>query len=140
MGVRGDLAAEAMCVGDDGAQFLLGVLRVLGIVAQRQDAAGGADLDDVSAVLDDLAHLVLHVFDAVSDADLGGMPLVGQQVVVAMSAGNAQRRTAGVDARTGHVARIDGVAQGDVSEFGGTDVADRGEARQQGDAGILGPD
>ena len=67
--MRRYLASQTVSVGDDSRQFGLRVLRVLRIVAQRKHAAGSADLDDIGAVLDDLAHLVLHVLDAVGHAD-----------------------------------------------------------------------
>ena len=60
VGVRGDFAAEAMGVGDDRLHLFEGVLRGLRVVALGEHAAGGADLDDVGAVLDDFANLVLH--------------------------------------------------------------------------------
>ena len=68
MGVRGHLAAQPVRVGDDGLHLFEGVLRGLRIVALRQHAAGGADLDQVGAVLDVLPHLVLHGGDAVGHA------------------------------------------------------------------------
>ena len=123
MRVRGDLAPQAVRIGHDRLQFRLRKLRVLRIIAQREHAAGGANLDDVGAVLDDLAHLVLHVLDSISDTDFGGVPLVGQQVVIAVSAGDAQRRTAGVDAWARNIAGIDGVAQGDVGKLRRAQIA-----------------
>jgi hypothetical protein len=57
-----------------------------------------------------------------------------------VSASNAQRRTAGVDARAWNVASIDRVAQGDIRKLSGADVADRSESCQQGDPRILGAD
>ena len=44
VGVRGDLAAEAVGVGDDGLQLFEGVLAGLRVVAFGEDAAGGAIL------------------------------------------------------------------------------------------------
>ncbi len=84
-----NFAAQAMSVGDDGTQLFLRELRCLRIVAQREHTPGGAHLNHIGAVLDDLAHLVLHVLDAVGDAYPSGVPFVGQQVVIAMSAGDA---------------------------------------------------
>src|SRR3974390_1544293 len=111
---------------------------MLGIIAKRQHAAGGANLDDVRSVLDDLTHLVLHILHAAGDADLRGMPLVRQQVVVPMVAGDAERWTGGVDARPRDVTRVDGVAESDVGKFGGADVANGGEAGQKSDTSVFG--
>ncbi len=66
--MRGDLASQAMGVGYDRLQFFQRVGRSLGIVAVRKHAAGGANLDQVGAVLDDLADFVLHAFHAVGHA------------------------------------------------------------------------
>ena len=58
--VRRDFAAQAMGVGHDGLHLFQRVLRSLRIVAQRKHAAGRADFDQIGAVLDVLANLVLH--------------------------------------------------------------------------------
>ena len=63
--VRRDLASQAMRVGDDGFHLFQRVGRSLRIVSVRKHAAGGANLDQVGAVLDDLADFVLHAFHAV---------------------------------------------------------------------------
>jgi hypothetical protein len=55
-------------VGDDGFHLFEGVLRGLGIVSFGEDAAGGANLDEVGAVLDVLANLLLDGGDAVGDS------------------------------------------------------------------------
>ncbi len=62
----------------------------------------------------------------------------GQHVVVAMSAGNTQCRPAHQQPRTGNIARIDGVAQGDIAEIPGSDIADRRKSGQQRKPRILG--
>ena len=123
-----DLASQAMRVGHDGLHLLQRVLRGLGIVAVRKHAAGGANLDQVGAVLDGLADLVLHAFDAVGHAVGGDVIFEGQQVVVAVPAGDAERRAAHQHARAGNIAGVDGIAQGDVAVALGTDVAHGGEA------------
>ena len=68
VGVGGDFAAEAVGVGDDGLHLFEGVLAGLRIVALGEDAAGGADLDEVGAVLDVLADLMLDGGDAIGYA------------------------------------------------------------------------
>src|SRR5581483_4171150 len=99
---------------------------------------GGADLDHVGAVLDDFAHLVLHRLDAVGHA-LGLMVILeGQQVVVAVSAGDAHRRAAHQHTRAGQRAFVDYVTQGDVGIAAGANVADGGEPGLQRGAGVHG--
>src|SRR5947199_10847349 len=114
MGVGGHFAAQAVRVGNDGLHFLQRVLRGARVVALGEHAAGGADLDDVSAVFDDLADFVLHAFNAVGSAIAFGVILVRQQVVVAMAAGDAERRPAGVNTRAGQHTFVDGITQGNV--------------------------
>src|SRR5664279_2724268 len=106
--------------------------------AQRKHAARRADFYDVSPVLDDLAHFVLHVFDAVGNADLSRVELVRKQVVIAVSAGNTERWTAGIDAGAGNIAGINGIAQGHVSESIRSHVSYRRKAGQQSDALVFG--
>ena len=57
-----------MRIGNDGLHLFQRVLRGLRIVALRQHAASGADLDQVGAILDVLADLLLHRGDAVGHA------------------------------------------------------------------------
>jgi hypothetical protein len=111
MRVRGHLAAQAVRIGHHGLQFLEAVLAGLRIVALGQHAAGGAHLDQIGAVLDVLAHVLLHGGDAVGDAFGGGMVFGRQEVVVAVAAGDAERRSAHLHVRTRNVARVDVVAQ-----------------------------
>src|SRR3974390_3148865 len=105
----------------------------------RERTPGGARyLYDTGAVFDDFAHLVLHVLDTVGNSHGGSMPFIGQQVVIAVPTGDAQRGSAGVDARPRDVTCVDGIPQRDVGECGGADVSDGGEARQQGGASVPG--
>ena len=76
----------------------------LRIVAFREHAAGGADLDQVGAVLDVLADLVLHRGDTVGYAIANLVVLRGQQVVIAVAAGDAHGRTADQHVRAGDLA------------------------------------
>ena len=69
--VSSDFAAKPVRFLHDRFHFLAGVLRGVGIVAFRHDAAGSADLDHVGAVLDVLAHFVLHGIHAIGDAEFG---------------------------------------------------------------------
>ena len=61
------------------------------------------------------ADFVLHAFHAVGHAFRGVVEFEGQKVLVAMSAGNAERRTAHQHARAGNIAGVDGVAQSNVA-------------------------
>ena len=51
MGVGGDLQAPYVRLVGDRAQLLLGKLLLAGLGVAREDAAGGADLDHLRAVL-----------------------------------------------------------------------------------------
>src|SRR5262249_22797532 len=88
-----------------------GVLRRLRIVSLRENAASGADLDHVSAVLDVLANLVLDGCDAVGHAVSHLVIADGQKVFVAMAASDAKRRSADLHMRTRDLACFDGVTQ-----------------------------
>ena len=103
-------------------------------------AAGGANLDHISAVFNDLADFVLHAFHAVRRAIGFGVPFVRQQVLVAVASGDRERRAAGVDTRARNHAFIDGVAQRDIGIAAGAYIAHRGESGFQRDARILGAD
>ena len=100
------------------------VLRGLRIVAMRQHSARGADFDQVGAVLDVLAHLVLDRLDAIGHAFALRVVLKRQQIVVAVSARNAQGRPADQHARSRHVAGVNGIAQGNVGKAARAHVAD----------------
>src|SRR6185312_371639 len=92
------------------------------------NTARGANLDQIGAVFDDLAHLVLNLLDAVGNAIGGRVILERQEVVVTMSAGNAQGRAADQHAWTRHISRIDGIAQSNVRVSVGGYIANGGEA------------
>src|SRR5205085_3348803 len=102
-------------------------------------ASRGADFDYVGAIFDDLADLVLHAFHAVGSAIGFSMVLIGQQIVVTMAASDAQGGAAGIHARAGNHAFIDGVAQSNVGVAVGAHIAYRGKSRFQRSLGILGP-
>ena len=94
VGVGGDFAAEAVGVGDDGLQLFHGVLAGLRVVAFGEDAAGGGDLDEVGAVLDVFADLMLDGGDAVGYAFAVDVVLVREKVLVHVAAGDAEGGTA----------------------------------------------
>src|ERR1700684_1232612 len=94
MRVRSYFSAQAMSIGHNRLHLFQCVLRSVGIIALGEHASGGADFDEISAVLDDLARLVLNVLYTVRHPIAGGVILVRQLVVVAVSTRNAERRTA----------------------------------------------
>jgi hypothetical protein len=65
---------------------------------------------------------------------------VGQQIVVAVAAGDAERWPAHEHSRSGDVAGVDGVAQGNVAISFGAHVSHGSETRLQGHPRVLGPD
>src|SRR5690349_13924985 len=89
MRVSGDLTSKPMRFGDDGFHLVHRVLGSVRIVALRHHAASGADLDDVSAIFDDFADLVLHGSDSVRNAFRFLVIFEREQVVVAMPARDA---------------------------------------------------
>ena len=125
-----------MRVGDDGLHLLQGVLAGLRIVAFGEHAAGGADLDQVRAVFDVLAHHVLHRGDAVGHAVTGDVEGLRQQVVVHVAAGDAERRTADLHVRSFDEPFVDGVAQIDIGKAIGSHIAHGGDPRFERDLRI----
>ncbi len=105
----------------------------------RKHAAGGANLDHVGAVLDGLADFVLHGFHAVGNASASHVIFEGQQILVAVPSGDAERRAADQHARARNIAGIDGIAQRDVAVAVRSHVADRGESGLQSEARVAGP-
>ena len=128
VGVRRGLPLQAVGLVDDRRQLLVGQLGGRDVVAERQDAAGGAHLDDVGAVLDvqanGLAALVRRRGGSPSRAPApartssGGKPVLSQWPPVAPRAYRAtSMRGPGVRPV------VDRVAQADVEVLLGADVA-----------------
>ena len=69
-----------------------GVLAGLRVVAFGEDAAGGGDLDEVGAVLDVFADLMLDGGDAVGYALAVDVVLVREKVLVHVAASDADGR------------------------------------------------
>ena len=67
--VRGDLEALVRGLLDRGADLVVGVLDRVGIRAVRQEGARREHLDDVHAVLRDVAHALADLVHAVGDAE-----------------------------------------------------------------------
>jgi hypothetical protein len=112
------------------------VLGCLGIVTFGENAAGSTDLDEVGAVFDVLANLVLDLGNAVGYAVTDVVILDRQEVVVAVTAGDAHCGSADEHVRPGDLSGVDGIAEIDVHESAGTDVANGGESGQESFASI----
>jgi hypothetical protein len=116
---------------DDRLHLVIGELLGADRVAVREDPAGGADLDDLGAIFVEPADLGPSLLGAVDDVDL--LAVVGGRklALVAMAAGGADRIAGGDDPRPLDPAAVDRLAEADVLEAVGADVADRGEAGAQ---------
>src|SRR5580658_7122126 len=115
MRVCGNFSSQAVRIRDNGLHLLERVLGSLRLVALGKHSAGGADLDQIGTVLDVLADLVLHGRNPVGHSVSRSVILVGQQIVVAVAASDAERWPAYQHPRSGYVAGVDGVAQSDVA-------------------------
>src|SRR6202022_2469554 len=120
-----------------GAQLVQGELWSAGLVAAREHAARGMDLDDVDAVLELRPHHVADLVDAVGDLEgalLGervDAPLRRVAVQVAVPAGDRDARPARHDARSRELTFGDRVAQVSGKERRRAQVAHGGEAGLQ---------
>src|SRR5580700_986374 len=120
--VRRDFAAQTVRVRNQGLQFFEAILAGLGIVAFRQHSAGGANLDQIDAVFNVLAQVLLYRRDTVGNTFGAGMIFRREEVSVAVPAGDTQRRSAHLHMRTWNVTRVDIVAQGDVRVTPSADI------------------
>src|SRR6266478_2129161 len=135
--VRGDFAAELVGFFGDGLHFFEGVLRRAGLIAFDENAAGGADFDDVGAVLHSFPDFGASGPGAVGDAFRPEVKFGGEQIVVAVPAGNAQCWTGDAHARAFDFARVNSIAKGDVRVAVSTDVSHRGETGAEGEAYVF---
>ena len=60
----------------------------------------------------------------------------GQEILIAVAAGDAERRSAHLHVRSRNLALIDGIAEVDIGVPARADIANGGEAGEQGGAGI----
>ena len=104
------------------------LLRADGI-ALGQDAAGGADLDHLRAVLVHLAHQRAEFLGRIGN--VGPLPVERRRQFggVAMPPGGAQRIGRGHNTRAGDFTLFDGLTQRDIGKSVGPDIAHRGEPR-----------
>src|ERR1700722_3255935 len=110
VGVRGDLAAKTVRVGNDGLHLFEGVLRGLRIVSLGEYAAGGADFDKVRSILNVFANLMLDGRDTVSYSLAVHVILKREKIFVHVTAGDAEGGTGDLHMGAGNVAGIDLVA------------------------------
>ncbi len=141
VGVRGGFAMKRMSFVDQRGQFLLRELRRVDIVCGREDAAGGADLNNVRAIFVIEAHrvasLIRTIDDAVERAGLTAEDACAKTVlIVAVTAGRTERTDTDEHARTGNVAVRDGIAKADIDVIGRADVADSSETGHKRDARV----
>src|ERR1700722_1923230 len=137
MRVGGNFSSQAVSIRDDGLHLLQRVLGSLRIVALGKHSAGRADLDQIGTVLDVLADLVLHGRNPVGHSVPRSVILVGQQIVVAVAARDAERWPAYQHSRSGYVAGVDCGAQSAAAIAFAPSVAHGGETRPQGHPAVL---
>src|ERR1700679_1275591 len=104
VGVSGNFAAEAVRIGDEGLHLFEGVLAGLGIIALGENATTGGKLNEIGAVLDVFANLMLDGGDAVGYGFAVDVILVGEQVLVHVAAGDAECGTRDLHVRARDVA------------------------------------
>ena len=119
VGVRGDPPTELVGFVDDRLHFFQRVLLGARLIAFAEHAARRADLDDVCAVLDDLANLRADRPWAIGDSVRRVVKFDREEIAVAVPASDPKRRPGHDHARTLDVARVDAVSQRDVGEIGG---------------------
>ena len=135
-----DLAAPAMCFGDDGVHFFLGQLDVIHRIGERQHAARGHELDDVGAVLDLIAHRRAALIGTAAhalDGTCHGDALRRHRVLIGMPARRSNRIVGHQHARARNLSGVDGIAQAECKIVGRPEVAHRGNARLERRLGIV---
>src|SRR5690349_12470890 len=89
----GHLSSQAVGVGDDRLHLFECVLRGAWVVTFREHAAGSTDLDQIRSILDNFAFLVLPALHSIGHTVSLVVIFVGQKIVIAMAAGDAERWT-----------------------------------------------
>ena len=118
--MRRHLASELVGLIGYGLHLFARVLGRPGLIALRQHAAGSADLDQVSAVFDHFTDLSARRPGSVRDRGIGVMKFRRQQVVIAVSSCNSQRRSRHKHPGALDIASFDSIAQS--AGFNGIDV------------------
>src|SRR5262249_21184551 len=109
--VRGHLATEAVCLGDDGPNLFIAELGCFRRVTLREHAAARTDFDAVSSILRDLAGLLKKRRSSIRYTVSLVLELRVKQVLVAMSAGYSDGRSRSVYPWAWDVAGVDRIAQ-----------------------------
>src|SRR6266436_2235811 len=112
--VRGHAPAEPVCVSHNRLHFFRRILRSVRVIAFREHATRGANLNHVCAIPDDFADLVLNRLDAVRHSPSLKMKSGRKEAFVAMTTSNSKRRPRSAHARPDGVAIIHSIAQSDV--------------------------
>src|SRR5271163_4524521 len=120
-----NFTTQAVGLGHNDLHFFERILRSLWIVSLREHPTRGHELDQIRAVLYVLPNHVTDAVHAIGDAVSGRVIFEWQQIIVRMSAGDAEPWPAHQHSRSGHVAGIDGVAQSHITVAGRAHVADR---------------
>ena len=115
---------------DQRLHFLERVLLRTGVSALGEHAAGAAELDDVGAIFDVAADCGPHADDAIGSAFGAVVEFRREQIIVAVTAGDSERRTRRENAGAGDLAVVDRIAHRDVAEADRADVANGGHSRQ----------
>src|SRR5260370_36496754 len=124
MSVGGDLAAELVGLFRNGLQLLGSGLRSGGLITLAEHAARSADLDKVGAVLDGFADFGTRGPGAVGDTFGFVVKFGGQEIVVAVSASNAERRAGNARGGTFGFARVEAITECGIGVTGRPHVSD----------------
>ena len=139
VGVGGNLQAQAVGGGDDGAHFVVAEMLIQTAALLAQHAAGGSELDHVGAALAGFAHAggALHCAGtgvALIERIIHHLRKAGH---VAMAADDGERRPSRQHARAGEHAAVDGITHGETRKPRAAQIAHGGEAGLCRDAGVL---
>ncbi len=144
MTVDRDPFAQAMRLVHHRSHFIERELGSVDLVGQRHDAARGAELDDIGAVLHVEADRFAKVGRAVRDAiGVVGLPARGAEVKARIAIGMAAGRADQIDCHqhpgTRELSLGDRIAQAHIDKAVGIEashIAHGGEAALEGDAGM----
>ncbi len=138
VGVGGNLDVVAGGLFDDGAHLGFGHLLGADGGLERHDAGGGADLDDLRALLDLQANGLDGFIGAVGDALFGAEAEeaggdAGVHLGIDVAAGDGDGVAGGDDAGTVDPAGVGGAGEGDVEEVrGGVELAEFADGGETG--------
>src|SRR5260370_29248602 len=137
MSVGGDFAAELVGFFRNGLHLFQSVLGRARLIAFAEDSARGADLDEISAVLNGFADFGTRGPGAVGHAFGSVVKFRRKKIVIAVSAGNAQRRAGHAHARALDFAGINAIAQSDVRVTARSNIAHCGKASAERESSVL---